>query len=159
MCKITLQGGISVVFVTLAFIVAYIFQYITIPIIVMNAFKTIFIKINECIEGLKTILIWHIITCYNNNHTHKYNKQTNKQTKNHATRHDAKHYCKLYKNNTAYVLMPLTISTRASFPDHICKPTYTPFGCQKDTCHWRKSFRAFSQPPLHYKQWQDKLFR
>ena len=75
---------------------------------------------------------------------------TNK--KKHATRHDAKHYCKLYKNNTAYVLMPLTISTRASFPDHICKPTYTPFGCQKDTCHWRKSFRAFSQPPLQYKQ-------
>ena len=37
-----------------------------------------------------------------------------------------------YKNNTAYVLMPLTISTRASFPDHICKPAYTPFGCQKD---------------------------
>ena len=102
----------------------------------------------ECIEGLKTILILHIITCYNNNRTHKYNKQT----KNHATRHDAKHYCKLYKNNTAYVLMPLTISTRASFPDHICKPTYTPFGCQKDTCHWRKSFRAFSQPPLQYKQ-------
>ena len=101
----------------------------------------------------------HSHLTYNNvtattTHISTTNKQTNK---NHATRHDAKHYCKLYKNNTAYVLMPLTISTRASFPDRICKPTYTPFGCQKDTCHWRKSFRAFSQPPLQYKQWQDKF--
>jgi len=55
--------------------------------------------------------------------------------------------------------MPLTISTRP-FPDHIsqCKAAYTPLLLKKkDTCNWRKSFRAFSQPVLQYKQLQDKL--